>query len=115
MEAGLFVSRNEWLCHNSEMESPGGRRISPFRVMKQSTKLPRLSKTTRSRSARSNDWAECRDKKSVGTEPTGEECLWCPVFSLTRELANWRVPAADDFLEWNRTDHYEVLYTAESR
>ena len=23
-------------------------------------------------SARSNGWAECRDKKSVGTEPTGK-------------------------------------------
>src|SRR5258705_9807523 len=31
------------------MEPQGGRRISPFRVTKRSTKLRRLSKTTRSR------------------------------------------------------------------
>src|SRR5258708_24961489 len=41
--------RNEWRRHNSEMEPQGGRRISPFRVTKRSTKLRRLSKTTRLR------------------------------------------------------------------
>src|ERR1700756_4790389 len=38
-----------WRRHNSEMKPQGGRRISPFRVTKRSTKLRRLSKTTRSR------------------------------------------------------------------
>src|ERR1700730_15672301 len=56
------------------MEPPGGRRISPFRVTKRSTKLCRLSKTTRSRVhvqtvGLNAETKRCRHRAD------GEECL----------------------------------------
>src|ERR1700730_4013187 len=56
------------------MEPPGGRRISPFRVTKRSTKLCRLSKTTRSRLHVQTVGLNAETKK-CRHRADGEECL----------------------------------------
>src|ERR1700676_2040589 len=57
------------------MEPQEGRRISPFRVTKRSTKLRRLSKTTRSRVHIQTVGLNAR-QKTGRHRADGEECLW---------------------------------------
>src|SRR6267378_1079111 len=76
--------RNEWPRHNSEMEPQGRRRISPFRVTKRTTKLRRLSKTTRSRVHVQTVGLNAETKK-CRHRADGEECLLTfPFIGLVR-------------------------------
>src|SRR5580693_7253993 len=75
------------------MEPQEGRRISPFRVTKRSTKLRRLSKTTRSRVHVQAVGLNAETKK-YRHRADGEECLLTfPFIGLIRALAirpHWR-------------------------
>src|SRR6266403_3997702 len=65
------------------MEPQGGRRIPSFRVMKRSTKLCRLSKTTRSRVHVQTVGLECRDKKVSAPSRRGKMSLDIPFYRTT--------------------------------
>src|SRR5438445_9004285 len=62
------------------MEPQGGRRIPSFRVTKRSTKLCRLSKTTRSRVHVQTVGLECRDKKVSAPSRRGRMSLDIPFY-----------------------------------
>ena len=75
----LVVSENDGRRHNSEMELQGRTIETPFRTRRQNkTPLP-AEDHSQGKSARSNSWAECREKM-IGFEPKGE------VFLLTFPL-----------------------------
>src|ERR1700732_4344982 len=66
------------------MEPQGGRRISPFRVTKRSTKLRRLSKTTRSRVHVQTVGLNAETKKCWHRADGGECLLTFPFIGLGR-------------------------------
>ena len=68
------------------MEPQGGRRISPFRVTKRSTKLRRLSKTTRSRVHVQTVGLNAETKKCRHRADGGECLLTFPFIGLVRRV-----------------------------
>ena len=69
----MFVSRNEWRRHDTEMEPQAGRRVSPFRVTKRSSHF--LRKNTR------------RSRVHVQTTGLNAETKKVPAASRRRDLS----------------------------
>ena len=100
----LSVSRNEWAPSRQGNGTTGRKRNLTVSCdeTKHETTSPEQDHSPIA-SARLNGWAECRDEKSVGTEPTKRN-----IFDIPFYRTFWRGTTSADFLIRRNGSHIAV-------